>query len=91
MGDVRSIDLAMHTVITQFETLTYDKLVIAAGTTNNFFGNTDLSKKVFTLKSTSEALRLRNEILGRLERASICADQQTRRKLLSFVVIGGGP
>lgn len=91
MGDVKTIDVANKTITTQFETIEYDKLVIAAGTTNNFFGMTDLYKRVFTLKSTPEAIRCRNEILDRLERASLCKDEEQRRRILSFVVIGGGP
>lgn len=91
MGEVKTIDVANKTVTTQFETIPYDKLVIAAGTTNNFFGMTDLYKRVFTLKSTPEAIRCRNEILDRLERASLCRNVDERRRLLSFVVIGGGP
>lgn len=91
MGDVKTIDVARKIVTTQFESVPYDKLVIAAGTTNNFFGMTDLYKRVFTLKSTAEAIRCRNEILDRLERASLCKDADQRRRLLSFVVIGGGP
>ena len=47
--------------------------------------------KVHTLKSTAEAIRLRNEILDRLERACITTDVERRRQLLSFVVVGGGP
>ncbi len=91
MGEVSSVDVINKTVTTQFETIGYDKLIIAAGTTNNFFGMNDLYKKVFTLKSTAEAIRCRNEILDRLEQASICRDPEKRCKLLSFVVIGGGP
>lgn len=91
LGDVSSVDVENKTVTTQFETIAYDKLVIAAGTTNNFFGMTDLYKRVYTMKSASEAIRCRNEILDRLERASICKDAETRKKILSFVVIGGGP
>lgn len=91
MGEVRSIDLAARTVTTQFETIPYDKLVIAAGTTNNFFGDETLVRRVYTLKSTAEALRVRNAILDRLERASVCSDPALRRRLLSFVVVGGGP
>lgn len=91
MGEVSSINIEKKTVTTQYETLAYDKLIIAAGTTNNFFGMTDLYKSVYTLKSVSEAIRCRNSILYRLERASICQDAETRRKILSFVVIGGGP
>lgn len=91
MGEVKSIDVAGRKVVTQYETLHYDRLVIATGTTNNFFNMTDLYKRVFTIKSTGEAIRCRNEILDRLERASICRDEELRRRLLSFTVIGGGP
>lgn len=92
MGDVHTIDVLRKEVRTQFETIEYDKLVIAAGTTNNFFGNPELIKSVFTMKSAAEATRCRNEILDRLERASLCGDDpERRRRLLSFVVVGGGP
>lgn len=91
IGEVSTINVAEKTVTTQYETIEYDKLIIAAGTTNNFFGIPDLYKRVYTLKSASEAIRCRNAILDRLERASICKDKDTKRKLLSFVVIGGGP
>lgn len=91
MGDVSEIDTARKLVHTQFETLHYDKLVIAAGTTNNFFGIPDLYKHVYTLKSTPESIRCRNEILARLEEACLCPDPVRRASLLTFVVIGGGP
>lgn len=92
MGEVHTIDTLYKEVRTQFETIEYDKLIIAAGTTNNFFGNPGLIKSVFTMKSAAEATRCRNEILDRLERASLCTDDpDRRRRLLSFVVVGGGP
>ena len=91
MGEVRRVDTVRHVVHTQFETIGYDALVIAAGTTNNFFGMAGLEDKVYTLKSTSEAIRCRNDILDRLERAAVSGDPELRRKLLSFTIIGGGP
>ena len=91
MGEVKSIDTVKKRVVTQFETLEYDKLVIAAGTTNNFYGIPDLEKTVYTLKSTAEAIRCRNDILDRLERASLSDDPEYRRRLLTFTIIGGGP
>ncbi|MCC8119059.1 MAG: NAD(P)/FAD-dependent oxidoreductase [Bacteroidales bacterium] len=92
MGEVQTIDITRKEVVTQFETLPYDYLVIAAGCTNNFFGNPDLVKYVYTLKSANEAMRVRNHILDRLERACLAKhDPEKRRKLLSFVVVGGGP
>lgn len=90
-GEVLEIDSKNSTIRTQFETIKYDQLVIASGTTNNFFNQPELKEKVHTLKSTAEAIRLRNEILDRLERACITTDRERRRQLLSFVVVGGGP
>ncbi|MCM1111227.1 MAG: NAD(P)/FAD-dependent oxidoreductase [Clostridium sp.] len=90
MGEVERIDYTRRIVSTDDGDVPYDHLVIAAGTTNNFFGNDRLRERVFTLKSTSEGIRCRDEILDRLERASNTADKSERRRLLSFVVIGGG-
>lgn len=91
IGDVKAIDVANKQVITNYESIPYDKLVIALGTTNNFFGNPDLINEVYTLKSTDEAIRIRNEILFRCERAAVEPDQEKRHRMLSFIVIGGGP
>lgn len=90
-GTVKRIDPEARTVSTQFETLSYDKLVIASGTTNNFFNIPGLAEKVYTLKSVPESIRCRNAILDRLERACLEHDPEKRRKLLTFSVIGGGP
>lgn len=91
MGDVKMVDAGRREVHTQYETIPYDALVLAVGTTNNFFSNPNLVKHVFTIKSTPEAIRCRNEMLDRLERASICTDVAQRARLLTFVVVGGGP
>lgn len=90
-GNVQTIDTTARTVTTEFETLPYDILVIAAGTTNNFFGIDGLRQRVCTIKSASQAIRTRNEVLLRLERAAIETDPEIRRRLLTFAVIGGGP
>ncbi|MDE5666326.1 MAG: FAD-dependent oxidoreductase, partial [Duncaniella sp.] len=91
IGKVRNIDVAAKQVSTDYETIHYDKLVMAIGTTNNFFGNNSLIDNVYTLKSTDQAIRIRNEILFRCERAAVETDREKRRRMLSFVVIGGGP
>ncbi|MEG0253428.1 MAG: NAD(P)/FAD-dependent oxidoreductase, partial [Muribaculaceae bacterium] len=91
IGEVKSVDTELKEITTQYEKISYDHLIIAAGTTNNFFGIEGLKESVYTLKSAAEAIRLRNEILDRLERASLCTDDVRRKQLLSFVVIGAGP
>lgn len=91
MGHVKNVDLAAKTVTTSYETLPYDRLVIAAGTTNNYFGLEGLDQEVYCMKSVAQAAALRDEILDRLERGAICKDPEHRRRLLSFLVVGGGP
>ncbi len=91
MGHVKNIDIEKKQVRTSYETLDYDRLVIAAGTTNNFFGMPDMEKKVFCMKTVAEASHTRDEILDRLERASMEKDPKRRKELLSFLVVGGGP
>ena len=91
MGHVKNIDVVNKTVTTSYETLDYDRRVIAAGTTNNFFGMDNLYKEVYCIKTIGEADHTRDEILDRLERGSMQKDPKRRRELLSFLVVGGGP
>lgn len=91
MGHVKNIDLDNNTVTTSYETLSYDKLVICAGTTSNYFGMKNMDEQVFGIKTVAEASHTRDEILDRLERGAIEKDPDKRRKLLSFLVVGGGP
>ena len=90
-GKVSEIDMSAREVVTQYDRIPFDRLVIAAGTTNNFFGMEGLDEHVYTLKTVPEAIRTRNAILGRLERAGIEKDAAKRQALLTFVVVGGGP
>jgi NADH dehydrogenase len=71
--------------------LTYDYLVLATGSTDNYFGNEDVARVSFGLKSLEDATRLRNQVLTCLERADAEPDPAARRPLLTFVVVGGGP
>lgn len=91
MGHVKHIDLAAKTVETSYETLAYDRLVIAAGTTSNYFGMDNLAEETFGIKTIAQAAHTRDEILDRLERGALCKDPERRRQLLSFLVVGGGP
>lgn len=92
MGNISRVDTKAKTVSTdEGMVISYDRLVIAAGSTNNFFGIDHLHEHVYTIKSTSEAIRCRNGILSCLEHAANVTDPDERRRQLTFVVIGGGP
>lgn len=91
MGHVKNIDVESRQVTTSYETVAYDSLVLACGTTNNYFGIEGLEQEVFGIKTVAEASHTRDEILDRLERGALCHDPERRRELLKFLVVGGGP
>lgn len=91
MGDAKAIDVERKVVVTDKEEISYDKVIVAIGTGNNFFNMPELIEDVFTIKSAPQAIRCRNQILYNLEQAAITKDREKRRKLLTFVVVGGGP
>ena len=69
----------------------YDFLVLATGSTDNYFGNQSIAQVSLGLKVLPHATRLRNHVLTCLERADAEADPAARQALLTFVVVGGGP
>jgi NADH dehydrogenase len=71
--------------------LKYDYLVIALGSETNFFGMNEAAKETFTLKSLGDAIVLRNHVISMLEQVDIeHEDLDLRKRLLIFVVVGGG-
>jgi NADH:ubiquinone reductase (H+-translocating) len=72
-------------------TLKYDYLVIALGSENNFFGNSEVEENAFTLKTIKDGIVLRNHLLKILEQANLEENNHDlRKRLLTFVVVGGG-
>src|SRR5438067_8777664 len=89
---VTRVDLASKLVrLDASPPLSYDYLVLATGSTDNYFGNQDVARVSLGLKSLEDATRLRNHVLTCLERADAEHDPEARRALLTFVVVGGGP
>ncbi|WP_285008016.1 NAD(P)/FAD-dependent oxidoreductase [Pedobacter faecalis] len=72
-------------------TIEYDYLVIATGSTSNFFGQTEIERNAMPMKSIPEALNLRSLMLQNLEAAQITADPVLKSEMLNFIVVGGGP
>jgi NADH:ubiquinone reductase (H+-translocating) len=91
MTEVRSIDGAARRVETTQGVLTYDYLVIALGARTGYFGRNEWEKHAPGLKTLDEATRLRREMLLAFERAETTNDEAERARLLSFVIVGGGP
>ncbi|RIV27859.1 NAD(P)/FAD-dependent oxidoreductase [Fibrisoma montanum] len=91
MVRVNKIDPAAKTVSTLIGDLHYDFLVIASGSKSNFFGNQQIQKYSFPLKTVPEALNIRSQFLQCFEQASITRDPAEREGLLTFVIAGAGP
>ena len=91
MVRVNKIDPVAKTVTTLIGDLHYDYLVIASGSKSNFFGNEQIQKYSFPLKTIPEALNIRSQFLQCFEQASITRDPAERQSLLNFVIAGAGP
>jgi NADH dehydrogenase len=88
---IQGIDVARKMVTTDDGELEWDYLVVALGSTTNFFGMTDIEKNSLILKSLKDAVTIHNQILDNYEAALREGDEQRQRELLTFVVVGGGP
>jgi NADH dehydrogenase len=90
MAEVIRILAASNQVETTYGLYDYDYLVIATGCKTNFFGNEQIMKHAYPMKSTQEAIQIRNEVLLSFERF-ISASQEEREALLNIVIVGAGP
>lgn len=91
MEEVTAIELDERKVTTSERTLIYDHLVIALGVKTSYFGNDHWAEHSHGLKSLRDATKMRTEILRAFELAEASDDEDEIRKLMTTVVIGGGP
>ncbi len=69
----------------------YDILVLALGADTNFFGMKNIKEKALGMKTTPEAMRIRNLILKNFEDALVTTDESTRLAMMNIAIVGGGP
>ena len=91
MTKVRNINAKTKQINTDIGDLSYDYLVIATGTKTNYFGNKAIETYSMPMKKIPQALNIRSLILQNFEQAAITSDKATRKALLNFVIVGGGP
>jgi len=95
-GDVERVDLEARRVTLRHGTdshvhaVDYDVLVVALGSTTNFFGTPGLAERALTMKTLGDAVHLRNRMIAALEEADTECAAARREDLLTFVVAGGG-
>src|SRR5215470_2731429 len=90
LAKVSGIDTGRHEVVAEGRRIPYDHLIVATGAEHAYFGN-DWSSYAPGLKTIDDATYLRRRILLAFERAEAEPDSDERRRLLSCVVVGGGP
>ncbi len=95
-GTVRAIDLVARTVVldggihSSNITFSFDHIVLALGSEVNLSRIPGMSEHAYLVRNVGDAMKLRATIISRLEEANLIEDATKRRKLLSFIVVGGG-
>ncbi len=95
LADVQRIDVDSRTIVAdefgQPLTVAYDSLIVAGGAATSYFGHDEFQEVSSGLKSLDDALALRGKIFGSFELAEAEHDERERERLMTFVVVGGGP
>jgi NADH dehydrogenase len=95
LGEVIDVDVHARTVTAWTpegpQTTPYDSLIVAAGSSQSYFGNDRFADHAPGLKSIDDALELRGRILTAFEFAEIETDPAAAARWLTFVVVGAGP
>ncbi|MBK9103515.1 MAG: NAD(P)/FAD-dependent oxidoreductase [Saprospiraceae bacterium] len=91
IAEIDSIHPEDKYLMTSEGRVNYDILVLATGVTTNYYGNKEIEKNTYSLKSVADALYLRNAILSDLEKALTIREDDIRQGLLDLAIVGGGP
>ena len=88
--NVTGVDLEGKRVVADDGEFPYDALVLALGSTTNYFGNASIQEHAASLKTLRDAVHIRNRVVDAFERADVETNPEARRAALTFVVVGGG-
>jgi NADH dehydrogenase len=92
LGEVTGFDLPNKQVLLADGTrVPFDTLVVATGSTHTYFGHDDWAELAPGLKTVEDATEIRRRVLSAFERAERETDPDQRRRMLTFVIVGGGP
>ena len=92
LGEVTGFDMPAKAVLLKDGTrVPFDSLVIATGSTHHYFGHSEWADRAPGLKTIEDATEIRRRVLTAFEKAERAADPAERARLLTFVVVGGGP
>ncbi len=90
VAEVKNINTANKTVETSVATIPYDILVVATGASTAFYNIPGAVENTFVLKNLHDAIKIRNRLITAFEKAVETKDLAERKRLLTFVLAGGG-
>jgi NADH:ubiquinone reductase (H+-translocating) len=96
LAEVTAVDLKSRSVSVSYPTsgtrkIAFDFLIIAAGMQSSYFGHDEFARYAPGLKNLQDAEAIRTKILSAYELAELTEDENERARLLTFVLVGGGP
>ncbi len=91
MDEATDINVTAQTISTRTRTIRYDYLIVAVGSEYSYFGRDEWRAIAPGLKSIDDASAIRRKILLAFERAEMADNEDDRRRLLTFVLVGAGP
>jgi len=92
LGEVEDFDLTLRTVrLADGNKVPFDSLVVSTGSTHHYFGNEAWADLAPGLKTIEDATEIRRRILSAFERAERTTNPEVRKRLMTFVIVGGGP
>jgi NADH:ubiquinone reductase (H+-translocating) len=91
MDEAVAIDLAARRVTLKEQVLEYDYLILATGVRTGYYGHNEWEEHAPGLKNLDDATRIRSQVLRAFEQAEMGTEEAERAKLMTMVVVGGGP
>lgn len=91
MANVLSINTAGKEIVTDKGVIQYDIAVLALGSRTSFFNVPGAEEHSLILKNIADAIKIRSKIIDAFEQAVMVKNKAERKRLLSFVIVGGGP
>ena len=90
-GGVENVDMGKKIIQTDFGEVSYDYLILACGVKHHYFGHEEWEEHAPGLKIIAQATEIRRRVMEAYEAAERTTDPVERKKLLTFVIVGGGP
>lgn len=90
-GEAKSVDVQRRVVVADFAEIPFDYVILACGARHSYFGHDEWEQFAPGLKTLEQATEIRRRVLSAYEEAERITSAEDRKRLLTFVVVGGGP